>query len=152
VKTTRLRSLGGEELVFSNSDLLQSRLRNYKRMYERRVLFNIGVVYQTDLETVARIPGILRACVESETGARFDRAHFKSYGDFALTFEVVYYVLSPDYNKFMDIQQAINLSIGRRFAEEHIDFAYPTQTLVVQQKDAPGRERANVEPRAIGRS
>jgi len=140
IKTTRLRSLGGEELVFSNSDLLQSRLRNFKRMYERRVLFSVGVVYQTDIATVEKIPGVLRECVETQKDVRFDRAHFKSYGDFALNFEIVYYVQSPDYNRFMDVQQAINLAIGKRFAEDKIEFAYPTQTVFVA-KDNGGNEK-----------
>lgn len=133
IKTTRVRSLGGEQIVFANNDLLQSRLRNYKRMNERRILFRLGVVYQTPAATLAAIPELLRGIIQSQPLARFDRAHFSSYGDFALTFEVVYYVLSADYNQYMDVQQAINLDIYRRFAAKGIEFAYPTQTLVVQR-------------------
>jgi small-conductance mechanosensitive channel len=129
VKTTRLRSLSGEQLVFSNNDLLNSRIRNYKRMYERRIVFSLGVVYETACEKLQRIPDIIRAAIEAQEQTRFDRAHFKAYGDFALNFEIVYYVLNPDYNAYMDIQQAINLTIFRRFQEEQIAFAYPTQTL-----------------------
>jgi small-conductance mechanosensitive channel len=129
LKTTRLRSLSGEQLVFSNSDLLNSRIRNYKRMYERRVVFTIGVTYQTSHEQLAAIPGMLREIVEAQEQIRFDRSHFKEFGDFALTFETVYYVLNSDFNVYMDIQQAINLSIYRRFEEAGIAFAYPTQTL-----------------------
>ncbi|MFQ5485669.1 MAG: mechanosensitive ion channel family protein, partial [Desulfobacterales bacterium] len=129
LKTTRIRSLTGEQLIMSNADLLQSRIRNYKRMQERRVAFNIGVVYQTPLEKVKSIPGILKEIIESQESVRFDRAHFKEYGQFALNFEVIYWVLSPDYNLFMNIQQTINLLIYERFENEKIEFAYPTQTV-----------------------
>jgi small-conductance mechanosensitive channel len=132
IKTTRVRSLGGEQIVFANNDLLQSRLRNYKRMSERRVVFRIGVVYQTAVEKLVAIPEIVRTIIENQGGTRFDRAHFAAYGDFALTFEVVYYVLSPDYNRYMDLQQAINLDIYRAFQSHCIEFAYPTQTLLLQ--------------------
>lgn len=129
LKTTRVRSLGGELIVFSNTDLLKSRIRNYRRMYERRVVFAVGVTYETPADKLRDIPELLRAAVKAEKQVRFDRAHFKEYGPSALVFEVVYYVLSSDFNVYMDIQQAINLSIFQRFAREHIDFAYPTHTL-----------------------
>ncbi len=132
LKTTRLRSLSGEQLVMSNTDLLSSRIRNYGRMYERRVLFPLGVTYQTSREQLKRIPEIIRAAVESQEKTRFDRAHFKGYGSFSLDFETVYYVHGPDYNLYMDIQQAINLAIHEAFEAEGIEFAYPTQTLYVE--------------------
>lgn len=131
VKTTRIRSLDGELLVFSNADLLKSRIQNYQRMMERRVLFNVGVVYQTPHEKLERITQWLREAVEAQKGTRFDRAHFKEYGDSALVFEIVYYVLTRDYNTFMDVQQAINLEIFARFTGEGVDFAYPTRTLFI---------------------
>jgi small-conductance mechanosensitive channel len=115
LKTTRLRSLTGEQLVFSNSDLLGSRIQNYGRMKERRVAFEIGVTYQTPRDKLERIPQMLRAVVESQQRTRFDRAHFKSYGDFSLIFEIVYYVDTPDYNMYMDIHQAVNLGIHQQF-------------------------------------
>jgi small-conductance mechanosensitive channel len=132
LKTTRIRSLSGEQLIFSNADLLRSRIRNYKRMFERRVVFSIGVVYQTPYEEVSRIPGMIRSAVEKNQQVRFDRAHFKAFGDYALEFEVVYWIQNPDYNVYMDIQQAINLDILKQFDEAGISFAYPTQTLMVQ--------------------
>jgi small-conductance mechanosensitive channel len=147
VKTTRVRSLGGEQIVFANNDLLTSRLRNYKRMDERRVLFRLGLVYQTRAEKLRAIPGMLRAIVERQPQTRFDRAHFSAYGDFALTFEIVYYVTSPDYNVYMDIQQAINLDIYERFEAEHIEFAYPTQTVLVQS-GSPGEPKRLPPPGA----
>jgi small-conductance mechanosensitive channel len=148
IKTTRIRSLGGEQIVFSNADLLRSRLRNYKRMAERRVVFRLGVVYQTTPETLKHVPDILREIVEAQDGTRFDRSHFVSYGDFALVFETVYYVVSPDYNRYMDINQAINLEIARRFADTGIEFAYPTQTLLVQK--APPSPTAGVREGSRG--
>jgi small-conductance mechanosensitive channel len=137
LKTTRFRSLSGEQLIFSNSDLLRSRIRNYGRMYERRVVFNIGVTYETAREKLVRIPGIIREAIEAQQKTRFDRSHFMKYGDYALLFETVYYVNSPDYNIHMDIQQAIYFRIHERFEAEHIEFAYPTRRLYVSQADAP---------------
>lgn len=133
LKTTRLRSLSGEQLVFSNSDLLNSRIRNFGRMFERRVQFNLGVTYQTPRNKLRLIPQIIREAVEKQEHTRFDRSHFKEYGDFALIFESVYFVNGPDYNRYMDIQQAINLHIHERFEQEGIEFAYPTQTLFVNK-------------------
>jgi small-conductance mechanosensitive channel len=133
LKTTRVRSLSGEQLVFSNSDLLNSRIRNFGRMYERRVPFNLGVTYQTPRDKLKLIPEIIHQAVEQQENTRFDRSHFKEYGSHALTFESVYYVIGPDYNTYMDIQQAINLFIHERFEQEGIEFAYPTQTIFMQK-------------------
>lgn len=135
LKTTRVRSLSGEQLVFSNSDLLGSRLRNYRRMQERRVLFTLGVTYQTPHAQLVRIPHLIRAIITAQPRVRFDRAHFHSYGDFALNFEVVYYVIDRDYQCYMDTQQAINLAIYQKFAEMEIEFAYPTQTVFMEKRD-----------------
>ncbi len=133
LKTTRIRSLSGEQLVFSNSDLLGSRIRNYKRMQERRVVFALGVTYDTGHAKLKRIPEIIREVVERREGTRFDRSHFKSFGDFSLNYETVYYLLVPDYTAYMDVQQAINLEIYQRFEEEGIEFAFPTQTIHLEQ-------------------
>jgi small-conductance mechanosensitive channel len=129
LKTTRVRSLSGEQLVFSNADLLSSRIKNFGRMNERRIAFSIGVTYDTPRETLRQIPEMIKRAVESEDEARFDRSHFKEFGDSALMFETVYYVLVPDYAKYMDVQQAINLSIHEQFEASRIEFAFPTQTL-----------------------
>ena len=131
LKTTRLRSLSGEQLVVSNTDLLKSRIRNFGRMYERRIVFTVGVTYDTPRERLEQIPGILREAVEAQARARFDRAHFKAFGAYSQDFEVVYYVTVPDYTAYMDIQQAINFQVHRRFEEAGIAFAFPTQTLYV---------------------
>ena len=131
LKSTRVRSLTREQLIFSNSDLLNSRIRNYKRMADRRVSFTIGVTYQTPYEKLVEIPGMVQEIIEAQLQTRFGRAHFKEYGDFSLNFEILYHMLTTDYNVLMDTQQTINLEIFRRFAEEGIEFAYPTQTLFV---------------------
>jgi small-conductance mechanosensitive channel len=135
LKTTRVRSLSGEQLVFSNSDLLKSRLRNYGRMFERRVAFTVGVTYQTPRERLKQIPGIMRSAIEAQDRTRFDRSHFAKYGDFSLNFETVYYILGPDYNLYMDIQQAINLFVHEQFEQAGIEFAYPSQTLFLRHEN-----------------
>jgi small-conductance mechanosensitive channel len=132
LKTTRVRSLSGEQLVFSNNDLLQSRIQNYKRMEERRVVFRLGVTYQTPKALLARIAPMVRGIIETAGDVRVDRAHFAAFGDSSYDFELVYYVLSSDYNVYMDIQQAINLAIVDAFENEGIELAYPTRTLYLQ--------------------
>jgi small-conductance mechanosensitive channel len=133
LKTTRIRSLSGEQIVFSNNDLLSSRVRNYKKMFQRRILFEIGVTYQTPADKLETIGGMIREVIEAQADTRFDRSHFKSYGDFSLNFETVYYMLKPDYTLYMDTQERINLGLLRRFEKEGIEFAYPTQTLFVEK-------------------
>ncbi|WP_424512400.1 mechanosensitive ion channel family protein [Rhodoferax sp.] len=138
LKTTRLRSLSGEQIIMSNNDLLQSRIHNYKRMAERRALFAIGVTYDTPAEKLELIPKLIEQAVTAQADARFDRAHFRGFGAFSLDFETVYYVRKPDYNLFMDVQQAINLQLVRSFAEHAIEFAFPTQTLHLNHSAIPG--------------
>ena len=137
LKTTRIRSLSGEQLIFSNTDLLKSRIRNFKRMFERRVVFTIGVLYQTSYEQLVEIPEMIQSIIEGHSQVRFDRAHFKEYGAYSLNFEIVYWIQDSDYNVYMDIQQAINLSIFRQFKEKGIQFAYPTQTLLIGKDLSP---------------
>jgi len=134
IKTTRIRSLGGELVIFSNTDLTDSRVRNYRLMEKRRVLFRIGLTYQTPLSKLKEIPEIIEQVIKSVKDTAFDRAHFFSYGDFSLIFEVVYFVLSPDYNKYMDIQQEINFKIKEEFEKRGIEFAYPKQILFVTKQ------------------
>jgi small-conductance mechanosensitive channel len=138
IKSTRLRSLSGEQIIISNSDLLSSRVRNYGRMSERRVVFSTSVTYETDLEKLEQIPALIRQIVESQPGTRFDRSHFAKHASASIDYETVYYVLSSDYNKYMDIQQAINLRLHRELLQRGVEFAYPTQKLyVVSQNAAP---------------
>ncbi len=133
IKTTRVRSLSGEQLVFSNTDLTNSRVRNYKRMNKRRVVFKLGVTYQTNLQQLKEIPVMIKSIIKNINDTVFDRAHFSSYGDFGLIFEVVYYVDGGDYNKYMNIQQEINFKIKEGFEKHGIEFAYPTQTLYINK-------------------
>lgn len=134
IKTTRLKSLSGEQLVFSNSDLTNSRIHNYKRMQRRRIVFTIGVTYQTPLEQIREIPNIIRSIIEEQEMATIDRTHFAAYGDFSLNFETVFFVESSEYAVYMDIQQKINLSLYEEFKKRGIEFAYPTQTLFVTKE------------------
>ncbi len=129
LKSTRIRSLSGEQLVFSNSDLLASRIRNFKRMERRRVVFTLGVTYDTPAEKLQVVPQIIQATIEAAANTTFERAHFKEFGASALIFEVVYFVDASDYRLFMDRQQQINLDIYNKFSENQIQFAYPTQTI-----------------------
>ncbi|MEA2086792.1 MAG: mechanosensitive ion channel family protein [Candidatus Caldatribacteriota bacterium] len=135
LKTTRIHSLSGEQIVFSNQDLTNSRVRNYKRMDRRRVSFQFGVVYQTSLEQLKKIPRIVEDIITNVSETSFDRAHFASYGDFSLNFEVVYYVHGNDYNKYMNIQQEINFQLKEAFEKQEIEFAYPTQTVLVTNEN-----------------
>ncbi|UFP94367.1 mechanosensitive ion channel family protein [Gloeobacter morelensis] len=136
LKTTRVRSISGEQLIFANGDLVKNPIRNFKTLSERRVAFEIGVTYQTPAAKLEQVPTIVREIIESQPEVRFDRVHFKALADSALTFEIVYFVLSANYTLFMDIQQAINLALFKRFEREAIAFAYPTQTLFIDQAAA----------------
>ncbi len=127
IKSTRLRSLSGEQIVMSNADLLASRVRNYGLLYERRISFKIGITYETPREKVVEVPKLIEEAIRAQDKTRFDRAHFMSFGAYSLDFEAVYFVLAPDYGIYADIQQAINLALLERFREKGIDFAYPTQ-------------------------
>ena len=102
LKSTRIRSLSGEQLVFSNSDLVNSRIHNYKRMERRRVVFKLGVIYQTTAQQLSEIPSIVKGIIEKQSDVTFDRGHFAAFGDFSLNFEFVYYIQSADYTKYMD--------------------------------------------------
>jgi len=133
IKTTRIRALSGEILVFSNTDLTNSRVHNFKKMERRRAVFKLGVTYQTSAEKLRAIPPMVKAIVEAQQETTYDRGHFASYGDSSLNFEFVYYVTGADYAKYMDVQQAINLDIFESFAKQAIEFAYPTQTLFVNR-------------------
>lgn len=134
VKTTRIRTLSGEQLILSNKDLTDSRIHNYKRMEKRRVVFKLGVTYQTPSQKLEQIPAIVKKCIEAQSHVIFDRAHFSGFGNSSLDFEFVYYVDGADYNAHMDKQQAIYLDIFRIFEKEKIDFAYPTQTLYLNKE------------------
>jgi small-conductance mechanosensitive channel len=133
IKTTRLRSLGGEELVFSNTDLTGSRVKNYKSMQERRVVFGFGVTYQTPVVKLKKITVEIEKIISDVKTVRFDRCHFHKFGDSSLDFEIVFYVLSGDYRTYMDIQQDINIKIMLLLEKMKVEFAYPTRTLFMQK-------------------
>ncbi|HTI62952.1 MAG TPA: mechanosensitive ion channel family protein [Gemmatimonadaceae bacterium] len=129
LKTTRLRSLSGEQVIIGNGDLLKTRIRNYRRMYQRRVVFNLDVTYDTPPEVLERLPAIVREIVSAQSPVKFDRCHVASFGESAIRLETVYYVLDPDYARYMDVQQAVNLEVLRRFAAQRVSFAFPSRTV-----------------------
>jgi len=133
IKTTRITSLQGEEVVFANKELTTAQIQNFKKLKERRKAFNVGVTYDTPAEIVEKIPSMVERVVKEVKGVRFDRAHFMEFADSALLFEVVYFVLSSEYNDYMDANQAIHLGIKKDFDEAKIEFAFPTQTLYVKK-------------------
>ena len=134
IKTTRIASIDGEQIVVSNKDLTDSRVRNYKRMAKRRVVFRIGVTYQTPAALLREIPGIVAEIFRELEGASLDRVHFFSYGDFSLIHEIVYYVDGNDYTRYMDLQQTVNLRLYEEFERRKIAFAYPTRTLYLAKR------------------
>lgn len=137
VKTTRIRSLGGEQIIMANTELLKQTVSNYKRLRERRIVFGFGVTYDTTAEQAAAIPDIVKRVVQGADGVRFDRAHFKAFGDNSLDYEVVYIVLDPDYAVYMNHQQRINLGLMRELAAIGVGFAFPTRTLHIATMPAP---------------
>lgn len=137
VKTTRIRSLTGEILVIPNSALTGSRIRNFQAMARRRVVFTLGLVYETPSEKLKEVPGLLRSIIEAAPDTVFDRAHFFSYGESSLDFEAVYFVQTGDYNRYMDIRQTINFAIKDEFDKRGLAFAYPTRTLYTASVPQP---------------
>jgi small-conductance mechanosensitive channel len=135
LKSTRVRSLSGEQLIFSNSDLLNSRIRNFQQMQRRRVVLKFGVSYQTPPEKLQAIPGMVQELIDGREDVSFDRAHFTGFGSSTLDFEVVYWMETAEYRSFMDAQQEIDLALLKRFQQESITFAYPTQTVFVKNSN-----------------
>jgi small-conductance mechanosensitive channel len=135
LKTTRLRSISGEELIFSNKDLLESRIQNHKRMWKRRVVNTFGIVYSTPLEQIEKVPGWVKDIVAGYPQLTLDRCHFINLASSSLDFEYVVWMNSPDYNQYLDVQEKIYLDIMRKFKQENIEFAYNTQTLYIQKSN-----------------
>ena len=125
--------IGGVALALAVQHILGDVFACAAIALERRIQFSIAVNYNTPADKLRRIPGWLREAVDAQPQTRFDRAHFKSYGDWALDFEVVYYVLDADYNLHMDVQQSLNVAIYERFAAEGVQFAFPTRTVFVRE-------------------
>ena len=128
IKTTRIKTLSGNELSIPNKDLTNSRIHNLKRIDRRRSLISFGVVYETGSEKLKKIPEIIKNIIDSVDGIDFSRAHFVSFGESGLNFEAVYFINIKGYKKFMNIKQEVNLKIYEKFEKEGIKFAYPTQT------------------------
>ncbi len=133
IKTTRIRGLGGEQIIFSNTNLVNSRLRNFKRMKKRRISFSFVLIHQTSLEQLKEIPDIIKTIFQQISGATLDRAHFSSFANSGLNFEVVYYVNSREYNQYMNIQQEINFRLKEELEKRSIRLAYPTQTVFLSK-------------------
>lgn len=153
IKTTRLVSITGEELVFSNSFLTSARIQNYRKMAQRRIVFRIGVTYDTPPAALRDIPPLIEGIIQGLDYATFDRCHFASCGASSLDIETVYYVDGNDYATYLDIQQQINLALLEEFAVRGIEFAYPTQTLFIQPNAAQvSAPQPNPEAREAGDS
>lgn len=134
VKTTRIETLQGEELVVSNSQLTSSEVKNFGVMEHRRIPFTVGVVYGTEKEKLEKIPDLIKQVINQQNNTEIERVHFKAFGDYSLIFEAVYYVQTADYIEYMDIQEQINLGIVEKFEQEKIEMAFPTQTIHVNSK------------------
>jgi small-conductance mechanosensitive channel len=134
LRSTRIRSLSGEQIVFSNSVLLDKRIQNFKTLKSRRIVIHIGVVYHTPYQKLAAIPDIIAEVFQTIDRAKLDRAHFSKFAESSLEFEIVYYVLTSDYTQYMDIRQQIHLAIFKKFEEQGIEFAYPTRRLLVENE------------------
>lgn len=135
IKTTRVRSLSGEEIIFPNNDLTGSRVHNYKKMEKRRIEYKFGVAYQTEYAKVKEIPDIVKAIITSMSDVVLDRVHLKEFGAYSLNYEVIFIMQTADYNKYMDTQQEINFRLHQEFEKRGIQFAYPTQTLYVHNEN-----------------
>jgi len=135
IRSTRIKTLQGEELVISNEDLTNTRINNYRKLNKRRVEFKFGVTYNTPSSKLKKIPMMVEKIINDIEAAEFSRTHFKQFGEFSLVFEVVYYVTNPDYRVHMDIQQQINLQIKDQLERAKIEMALPTQTLFVQGRE-----------------
>jgi small-conductance mechanosensitive channel len=133
IKTSRIKTLAGDELVVANTDIASARVHNYGKMEKRRISFDIGVTYEAGSKKLKKIPDLIQKEIEKTDKVEFGRCHFKQFGDFALVYEVVYIVQDSSYDVFMDAQQQINLGIYESFEKEGIEFAYPTQTLYVKK-------------------
>jgi small-conductance mechanosensitive channel len=132
IKTSHVRSLDGQQLVMPNAEMVKTVIHNYKRLQRRRVVFIINVTYQTDAESLRDIPSMIKAIIAQQKDTSFDRAHLKSLGESSIQYEIVYYVESADYIKFMDAHHAVSLGIFQRFAEEGIAFAHPASMIYLQ--------------------
>ena len=145
LKTTRIRSVTGEQIIIGNGDLLKSRLRNFRRMYQRRALFNVDVPFDTPPDVLGRLPATIEGIVTAQKKVKFERSHVASFGESGVRIETVYYVLDPDYKVYMDVQQAINLELFKRFSGDKVRFAMPSRTVY---HEGPLAKQVEVAPQA----
>jgi small-conductance mechanosensitive channel len=143
IKTTRIRTLGGEQLICSNTDLTNARVHNYKRLERRRIVFQLGVTYQTTHSQLKDIPEMIKTIIDSEPDVDYERGNFSGFGDSSLNFEFVYHVLSTDFAFYMDKQEKIYLAVHALFEQSNIEFAYPTQTLFLQSEENSSTKISN---------
>lgn len=146
LRSTVLGGLGGEEIVLANSDLLSSRINNFTRMVERRVSFSVGVQYDTSQEQLEALPGLLRAAVEAQDKVRFDRATLTKLADSALQYDIVYWVLSPEYGVYAQIHQAVLFTLIRTMRAAGYEFAFPSRTLYIAQPETTAEPQPNPPP------
>jgi small-conductance mechanosensitive channel len=149
LKTTRLRSASGEQVVVSNAELLKNSMKNFKRMQTRRIEFSFGITYSATPEQAAAVPAIVRRIIEAQPEVKFDRAHFTSFGESSLDYVVVYIMQTANYGTYMDTQQTVNIALMRELAAIGVEFAFPTRTVLLTsapaqadampQQDAPRR-------------
>lgn len=135
IKTTRLRSENGEQIILSNADILKSRVRNFGRAPEQRALATIRLSYSIPAQTLKGVPKLLESIVREQANARFERCHLKTLGDSCLQFELTYFVQQPKINSLFDLQQAVNFRIIEEFRRIGIEFAYPTQRVMVEHQE-----------------
>ena len=153
LKTTRLRALGGEQIVVANAELLKARIRNYQRQADRRVQFTLTFPLGTAPAAIARVPGLVREVVSAEAEVRFDRSHLAAITEQALAVETVYVVNTADYARYMDAQQRILLALLERLAAEGIELAVPTRAVLVRAEPAAadGAAAVGAAPAEAGR-
>lgn len=142
IKTSHVRSLDGQQLIMPNSEMAKSVIQNFKRLQRRRIVFSIGVVYYTPAKKLRSIPGIIKDIISQQENTDFDRVHLKSFGDFSINYEIVYYVNSADYLQYMDAHHQICLNIFEQFEKMKIEFAFPTQTLFVNNQQLKQTDEA----------
>lgn len=153
IKTTHVRSLDGQQLIMPNAEMAKSVIQNFKRLERRRIVFSIGVVYYTPSVKLRRIPQMINNIITKQDNATFDRVHLKSFGDFSINYEIVYYVESADYLTYMNTHHDISINIFEQFEREMIDFAFPTQTIFVNSQDGiVSGDKRNYSPTANGNS
>jgi len=120
IKSTRIRSVTGEQIILANGELLKSGVRNFERAGQRRAVLITRIAPDTPPVRVKEVSEILRRVVESEPQARFSRAHFRTITDNSFEFETVYFLPASDYDSFLDVQQSINLALLAAMKESGI--------------------------------